>query len=513
MREHFGEAASALHAVGDRRTSRCVHSLSGSALAQNGRYDEALTALRQAERLAATVSADDVLAIVCGNQANVAMIRHRYEQALALAERSVGAARTVSARPRPGRGAGDARPICIRLGALHARRTVLHRALDVRRDFLFHETTGAIFDSLAQIHLVRGDYDQAEESLGKAREAYGDYDEQTPRWYDWSLRLIEARLAKRRGQFTAPSSSPTTSPRTRPSRPPTSCTRSSSASKPWPAAGGCKKPSGGSTASCQGRCAHDAGRVGRVPAGTRRVARRARTRDRGLSRPGAEHERVRLARRAVRGRPQPVRAGTLAARAGARSLARRSFEAGATFEALGAARDLETCRRRRRCRHRPGTGEFIGSPADADDAIVRRLVDAAALPELLARETLSALLETVNSDTAVLFVPLPSKRSSCTAWTGCDADEAKAIARSSLHEPPPAGLLALDGLGADAEGPDASRSRMQVRPATSPDADSACSSPSRVRDSSCARRASGRCRRATRRRIPVSSRCSPASSA
>ena len=39
------------------------------------------------------------------------------------------------------------------------------------------------------------------------------------------------------------------------------------------------------------------------------------------------------------------------------------------------------------------------------------------------------------------------------ALTGCDADEAKTIAQSSLHEPPPSGLLALDGLGADAEGP------------------------------------------------------------
>ena len=35
------------------------------------------------------LQADDVLATVCGNQANVMMLQHRYEQALALAERSV----------------------------------------------------------------------------------------------------------------------------------------------------------------------------------------------------------------------------------------------------------------------------------------------------------------------------------------------------------------------------------------------------------------------------------------
>ena len=61
-------------------------------LAQSGRYDEAAAALRQAERLATTIQADDVLAMVYGNQANVALIRHRYDQALALAERAVAAA-------------------------------------------------------------------------------------------------------------------------------------------------------------------------------------------------------------------------------------------------------------------------------------------------------------------------------------------------------------------------------------------------------------------------------------
>src|SRR5205814_468351 len=56
---------------------------------QLGRYDEAMTALRQAERLASLAQANDVLATVCGNQANVLMFEHRYDQALTLAERSV----------------------------------------------------------------------------------------------------------------------------------------------------------------------------------------------------------------------------------------------------------------------------------------------------------------------------------------------------------------------------------------------------------------------------------------
>src|SRR6185437_13615069 len=70
VREHITKAASALHAAGDRRHLALVHSLSGVSLAQLGRHDE-------------------VLATVCGNQASVTMLQHRYEQALALAERSV----------------------------------------------------------------------------------------------------------------------------------------------------------------------------------------------------------------------------------------------------------------------------------------------------------------------------------------------------------------------------------------------------------------------------------------
>ncbi len=54
VREHITKAASALHAAGDRRHLALVHSLSSILLAQVGAYDEAMAALRQAERLAAT---------------------------------------------------------------------------------------------------------------------------------------------------------------------------------------------------------------------------------------------------------------------------------------------------------------------------------------------------------------------------------------------------------------------------------------------------------------------------
>ncbi|MGE3518482.1 MAG: hypothetical protein AB7J63_05975, partial [Vicinamibacterales bacterium] len=76
IREHLTKAASALHAAGDRRHLALVHSLSGITFAQLGRYDESMTALGHAERLAERVQADDVVATVCGNQANVLTLEH-----------------------------------------------------------------------------------------------------------------------------------------------------------------------------------------------------------------------------------------------------------------------------------------------------------------------------------------------------------------------------------------------------------------------------------------------------
>jgi len=199
VREHISKAASALHAAGDRRHLALVHSLSGVSLAQGGRYDEAMGALRHAERLAAAVHADDVLALICGNQANVTMMQHRYEQALALAERSVA----LHEEHESGHGLAVALAtlgqICVRLGDLARAEDALHRALDVRSPIQFHETTGAVFDTLAQIQLIRGRYDAASDYLGRAGDAYGAYGLQTSRWYEWSVRVLGARLALRRG--------------------------------------------------------------------------------------------------------------------------------------------------------------------------------------------------------------------------------------------------------------------------------------------------------------------------
>src|SRR5450759_5369234 len=58
VREHISKAASALHAAGDRRHLALVHSLSSISLAQLGRYDEGMAALRHGERRASAVQAE-----------------------------------------------------------------------------------------------------------------------------------------------------------------------------------------------------------------------------------------------------------------------------------------------------------------------------------------------------------------------------------------------------------------------------------------------------------------------
>jgi tetratricopeptide (TPR) repeat protein len=196
VREHITSAASALHAAGDRRHLAMVHSLSGVTLAQEGRLDEAIAALKQAERLAVLVEAGDVVATVCGNQANVAMMQHRHDQALTLAERSVELQEQAGTPHGLGVALASLGQICVRVGNLKRAEQALNRALDVRSPLHFmRETTGAVFDTLAQIYLVRGNHEDASRALQRSREAYGD----SSRWYQWSVQALEARVALRRG--------------------------------------------------------------------------------------------------------------------------------------------------------------------------------------------------------------------------------------------------------------------------------------------------------------------------
>src|SRR5262249_55502415 len=101
-----------------------------------------------------------------------------------------------------------------------------------------------------------------------------------------------------------------------------------------------------------------------------------------------------------------------------------------------------------------GSGEYVISPADADDAIVRRIVDAAALPELLGRETAAALLEAASADAALVFVELPGKGGQLVATGGCDEEFARPLARTVVQGVPYGrGTLVAEPLGRDSEGP------------------------------------------------------------
>jgi hydrogenase-4 transcriptional activator len=455
VREHITKAASALHAAGDRRSLALVHSLSGVSLAELGRYDEAMAALRQAERLATLLPADDVLATVCGNQASVMMLQHRYEQALALAERSV----SIHEEHGSGHGLavalGTLGQICVRLGDLTRADQALHRTLELRSPIQFHETTGAVFDTLAQIELIRGRYDTASEYLTRAADAYGRYGRETSRWYEWSIRVLGARLALRRGalgeavlradeilqagappvdalQATLIAAEALTEANDRAAAE-ERLNSAASALDPRvaPAAWGEYLRLRGELHSRNGRAAdayHD-------------VAQSVTLLDLLGERYQAALSHLAL--------------GRIVAVTGARSMAERHFAAAlAIFEQLGAERDVADTRTAELLLNKVGTGEYVISPADADDAIVRRIVDAAALSDLLGRETASALLETAAADSTVLFVQLADSDVRVIAFAGCDMDGARTLARTAQHgHPYGRGSIVLEPLGRDPEGP------------------------------------------------------------
>lgn len=455
VREHITKAASALHAAGDRRHLALVHSLSGITLAQLGRYEEAMTALRQAERLAALVHADDVLATVCGNQANVMMLQHRYEQALALAERSV------SLHEAHGSGHGLAvalatlGQICVRLGDLGRAEDALHRALEVRSPIQFHETTGAVFDTLSQIHLIRGNYETASEFLGRASEAYGAYGRQTSQWYEWSVRVLSARLALRRGELDAAVS---LSDEIRQAGAPPFDALQATLIAAEALAGANRLDD----AEQRLAAAADALDPRTAPAAWGEYLRlRGAVHARAGGAADAYHDFAQSATlldllgERYQSALSHLALGRLVAETGARSVAERHLtKALGIFEQLGAERDLDDTRAAQSLLTNVGSGQYVISPADADDAIVRRMVDAAALVDLLGRETAAALHEAAAADCAAVVVQLAGGDVHVVASAGCDADAARSLGRSALHGTPYGrGEFVVEPLGRGAEGP------------------------------------------------------------
>jgi len=456
VREHITRASSALHAADDRRHLALTHSLLGVTLAQSGRFDEAMAALRQAEHLATLIQADDVLGIVCGNQANVALMRHRHDQALALAERSLNLHERAGALHGLAVALATLGQVCVRLGQIERAEDLLHRALAVRSPVQFHETTGAVYDTLAQIHLMRGNYEAAAEALGQAADAYGGFGRKAGRWYEWSVRVVGARLALERGDINAALAQAEETTRLT-DAPPADALQAE-------------------LIACEALLA-----AGRENEAEERVARIA-PRLVPAAMPGAWGEFLRLRARlevhagrtteAYHDLSQSIsvfemlgerhQAGLshlalarLVARAGARSLAsRHAAKAVEIFQALGAAPALAQASKVVEPAPATVAAEYLGSPLNADDVTVRRLVEAAVLPDLLARETVAAMLEAVDGDAAVLFVHTSGENVRMLAQAGCDAEAALTLTRSALSGSAyGGGSIVVEALGYDHDGP------------------------------------------------------------
>src|SRR5687767_6497801 len=382
VRDHLTEAASALHAAGDRRHLALVHSLSAVLLAQSGRADEATAALRQGERLAMAIPADDVLAGIVHNQANVALMRHRHDEALALAERSVSLHQSLGSNHGLAVALATLGQIFVQIGDLERAEQILNRTLEVRSPVQFHETTGAVFDTLAQIHLMRGSYERAGEYLRLAGDAYGAYGSHTMRWYEWSLKVLGVKLAIRRGAHDE-ALAMADELAYAPGVPPSDAIQADLAASEALVAAGRLEEAEKRLQACEDRL---------DPRGTPGTWGEF-LRIRGLiheqtSRPSAAyHDFAQSANvfdllgERYQAALSHLSMGRLSAEAGSMGAAERYLNlAESVFKSLGAQRDLDEAAAARELLSRGVAADPAATAADVDEAIVRRLVDAAIFP-------------------------------------------------------------------------------------------------------------------------------------
>ena len=455
VREHLTEAASALHAAGDRRHLALVHSLSAVLLAQSGRLEEASAALRQGEGLATSIHADDVLAGIVHNQANVALMRHQHEQALALAQRSVSLHESLGSGHGLAVALATLGQIFVQLGDLERAEDILKHTLEVRSPVQFHETTGAVFDTLAQIHLMRGSYEQAGEYLSAASDAYGTH---TMRWYEWSLKVLGVKLAIRRGAYDEALAMAEALVGT-PGVPPAEAIQAELAACEALVAGDRAGEAEGRLAACEARLDPRT-----APANWGEFLRiRGAVHERSNRHSAAYHDFAQSANvfellgERYQAALSQLALGRVAARSGQRAIAERYLgQAAAVFETLGARRDLnEVATARTEIEASRVAVDSAPPPGEAEDAVIRRLVDAAVLSELLARETATALQETMEADAALVFVTGASGEITVVAAAGCDPGVALALARAASRgsREYDSALLHTEPLGRDHRGP------------------------------------------------------------
>jgi DNA-binding NtrC family response regulator len=147
--------------------------------------------------------------------------------------------------------------------------------------------------------------------------------------------------------------------------------------------------------------------------------------------------------------------GRIAAAGGSRPAAERNLDsATVVFKMLGAERDLDEAAAARALLARTSsTPQPVFAP-DAEEGIVRRLVDAAIFPELLSRETATAIIETTEADAVVIFVESATDLR-IIASAGCDGTVAATLARAANQGSREygQGVLLVEPLGKEHDGP------------------------------------------------------------
>jgi DNA-binding NtrC family response regulator len=122
----------------------------------------------------------------------------------------------------------------------------------------------------------------------------------------------------------------------------------------------------------------------------------------------------------------------LAAETGARAAAERGLAlATPVFQMLGARRDLTDVATVRAALDTASAPSERTIELAADDAIVTRLADAAILPDLLARETVTTLQDITGLEIVAAFVAPRGSDPRLLDFRGCDRGEALALARAA----------------------------------------------------------------------------------
>jgi DNA-binding NtrC family response regulator/tetratricopeptide (TPR) repeat protein len=340
----------------------------------------------------------------------------------------------------------------VQLGDLERAEQILTRALEVRSRVRFNETTGAVFDSLAQIHLLRGSYERASEYLKLAGEAYGPFG----RWYEWSLKVLAVRVAIRRGAY-AEARQMADALTAAPDLPPTEAIQAELARCEALIADGRLDDAAARLQDCEGRfdprtSPSNWGEFLRIRGAVHERSRQHAAAFHDFAQSATVFE---LLGERYQAALSQLALGRLTARTGPRATAEKYLDiAASVFKTLGAQHDLDEALSARACLDQVDIVPVATSRANADEAIVRRLVDAAILPDLLARETATAVFESVEPDAAVVFLRMSSGEVRVLAHAGSDAHVAASLARAAAHGNGEygAGLLSTERIGKDHEG-------------------------------------------------------------